>query len=264
MSITSFIGLFLGSFVFLYSLKLATPNNPITIFMDYPSAFIVLGGTFTSAAISYKISHMFMLFKIFIKHVAGAYKVNYAEVIAEIMKIGDAYRRGESLESHINKVNDFFMKEALELINDGILEGEHLTRILTDRANNMNYMHLEDAGKIKYLAQYPPAMGALGTTIGMIVLLANLGGEDAMKMIGPAMGFCLITTMYGSAISNLFVIPVSENLIEASKIGHVKNLIIIEGVKHILSKSNPVIVAEELNSYLPPRERLDWKEIIGK
>ncbi len=262
MSITSLIGLSLSLVVFYFGLVLASPN--IGIFLDYPSAFIVFGGTFASAAISYKISHMVTLFKIFLRHVTGGYKVDYAGVIAEIMKIGDAYRRGESLEAHINKVSDHFLKEALELINDGILESEHLIRILTDRANNMNYMHLEDATKIKTLAQYPPAFGALGTTIGMIVLLANLGGEDAIKMVGPAMGICLITTLYGSATANMLIVPVAENLIEASKVGHVKNLIIIEGIKHLLNKSNPIVVAEELNSYLPPSARLDWKEIIGK
>lgn len=264
MSITSIIGLVLSLVVFYFGLKMSSPNNGLGIFIDYPSLFIVFGGSFGAIAVSYKINQIFTLAKIFLRHIAGGGKVDYAAMIAEIMKIGDAYRRGESLETHINKVHDFFLKESLELINDGILEPDHVVRILTDRANNMNYMHMEDAVKVKTMAQFPPAFGAIGTTIGMIVLLANLGGEDAIKMVGPAMGICLITTLYGGAMANMIVIPVAENLIEASKMVHVKNLIIIEGIKHLLSKSNPVIVAEELNSFLPPRQRLDWKEVIGK
>jgi chemotaxis protein MotA len=102
----------------------------------------------------------------------------------------------------------------------------------------------------------------MGTTIGMIVLLANLGGADAMKMIGPAMGVCLITTLYGVVVANLVVIPIGENLIESAKDIHQKNQIILEGVKHIIAKSNPVVVAEELNSFLLPGDRLDWKEVV--
>lgn len=248
--------------VFFLGLKMS--SDRIDIFIDYPSLFIVLGGSFGAIAVCYQITRIFTLFKIFLRHITGANKVDYSEMIADIMKIGDAYRRGESLEGHINKVRDYFLKEALEIVNDGILEPDHITRLLSDRANNMNYMHMEDATKIKTMAQFPPAFGAIGTTIGMIVLLANLGGEDAMKMIGPAMSVALITTLYGGVCSNMVIIPIAENLIEASKQNHIKNLIIIEGIKHLLNKANPVIVAEELNSFLPPSQRLDWKEIIGK
>ena len=56
---------------------------------------------------------------------------------------------------------------------------------------------------------------------------------------------------------------VSENLVHVAKKKHLKNLIIVEGIRHLLDKVNPVIVAEELNSFLPPEERLNWKEVIG-
>jgi len=179
------------------------------------------------------------------------------------MKVSDGYRKGEPLENHIQKVKDPFFKEALELINDGVLENDHLLRILDDRVNNLNYLRQEDAQKIKTLGQFPPAFGMMGTTIGMIVLLANLGGEDAIKKIGPAMGICLITTLYGVIIANLGFIPISENLIQLSKKNNLKNIIIVEGVRLLLDKVNPVILAEELNSYLAPSERLNWKEVIG-
>jgi len=97
----------------------------------------------------------------------------------------------------------------------------------------------------------------------MIVLLANLGGEDAIKKIGPAMGICLITTLYGVILANLGFIPVAENLLHVAKKKHLKNIIVLEGVKLLLEKVNPVIGAEELNSFLPPKDRLNWKKIIG-
>jgi chemotaxis protein MotA len=262
MNIASIIGLVLATVVLWGGLRLSTPD--MKLFVDYPSLFIVIGGTFAATAITFQINKIFMLFRIFLKHIFSGSNVDYASLIAEIMKIGDAYRRGESLEAHIGKASDPFLKESLSLVNDGILEKEHLVRILEDRAANMNYLRAEDASKIKVLGQFPPAFGMMGTTIGMIVLLANLGGEDALKTIGPAMGVCLITTLYGVVIANLGFIPIAENLSQATKQSHLKNLIIIEGIKHLLNKANPVVVAEELNSFLPPGSRLDWKEVIGK
>ncbi len=260
MNIFSIIGLLLGGVVFFIGLRLASEN--MMMFVDYPSMFIVLGGTFAATAICFQLDRITVLFKIFLGHILGGKKINYAKLIANIMQIGESYRNGEGMDSLSGKADDPFLKEALELIGEGFLESKHLIRLLEDRMDNMNKMRMGDAGKIRTLSQFPPAFGMMGTTIGMIVLLANLGGEDAMKMIGPAMGVCLITTLYGVVVANLVVIPIGENLIESAKDIHQKNQIILEGVKHIMAKSNPVVVAEELNSFLLPSERLDWKEVV--
>lgn len=257
----SIFGLIIAVTVVLVGMRLTSDN--MGVFFDWSSLFIVLGGTFAATAITFRIDKIVQIFKIFITHITRQDNFNYSDQIAEIMKVCDGYRKGESLDSHIQKVKDPFFREALELINDGVLEEDHLIRILEDRINNLNYLRHEDANKIKTLGQFPPAFGMMGTTIGMIVLLANLGGEDAIKKIGPAMGVCLITTLYGVIIANLGFIPVAENLSHLSKRNHLKNLIILEGVKLLLQKVNPVILAEELNSFLSPDERLNWKEIIG-
>jgi chemotaxis protein MotA len=96
------------------------------------------------------------------------------------------------------------------------------------------------------------------------VLLGNLGGEDAMKKMGPAMAVCLITTLYGSVLSNMLFIPVSENLIESTRESFMKNKLIIEGVSLLMDKANPILIIEKLNSYLNPSDRLDWKKVIKK
>ena len=131
------------------------------------------------------------------------------------------------------------------------------------RSENLYKNYNEETQKFQSMGKYPPAFGMMGTTIGMIVLLANLGGKDAMKMIGPAMGVCLITTLYGVIVANLAFIPISEFLDDSTKELYAKNEIIIEGMELMLNKTNPVVIAETLNSFLIPSERLDWKEIVG-
>ena len=181
-----------------------------------------------------------------------------------MIRIGDAYRKGTPLDGLAAKASDPFLKEALLMVADGILSSERISKILDDRASNQDVERKEEAGKLKVVAKFAPAFGMLGTTIGMVVLLANLGGPDSLKMIGPAMGVCLITTLYGCAIANVAFLPVAENLILHSKSLYLKDLIVIEGIKLIMEKQNPVILAEELNSFLPPQNRLNWKDIVGK
>jgi chemotaxis protein MotA len=260
MNIFSIIGFAIAIGVLVGGLRLASEN--MGIFLDYPSLFIVLGGTFAATAISFQLDRISLIFKIFLSHILGGRKINYKNIIKNIAVVSEGYRNGESAEQLVSKAEDPFLKEAVQLIADGVLENEKILKILGDRVDNMNFKRSEDAKKIKVLGRFPPAFGMMGTTIGMIVLLANLGGEDALLMIGPAMGVCLITTLYGVVVANLVFVPISENLIESCKETHVKNLIVLEGIKHILVKSNPVLLTEELNSFLLPSERMDWREVV--
>lgn len=262
MNILSLVALFLAAVVFVAGLRLSTPD--LKMFWDVPSVFIVVGGTLTSTAIAYRLDKIVHLFKTFFKIIFIKNVSENSKIISEMIKIGDAYRKGTSLEILAAKVNDTFLKEALIMVADGILTQERIMKILEDRANNLDVDRKEEAAKLKVIAKFCPAFGMLGTTIGMVVLLANLGGPDSLKMIGPAMGVCLITTLYGCALANIMFLPVAENLILHSKNLYLKDLIVIEGAKLIMDKENPVVLAEELNSFLPPESRINWKDIVGK
>ena len=262
MNIYSVVALVLSFLVLFVGLKLSTDD--LKMFWDVPSIFIVVGGTIAALALSFQLNRLWTLIKIFLNRVVMGNKVDYKSIITELMKIADAYSKGTKFETLINSSKDPFMKDALILADDDIMDHEELVELLDERANNIFYSYSEDANKVKAAAKYPPAFGMMGTTIGMIVLLGNLGGADALKKMGPAMAVCLITTLYGCIISNMAIMPIGENLIDSAKETYLKNKIIVEGMKLILKKTNQVVLAEKLNSYLPPGDRLDWKKVLGK
>jgi len=252
----------MGAAVLVMGMYLASPN--LAMFVDYPSMFIVFGGSFTACAISFQMNRMLSLVKIFLLKMLKGQKYDMQKTVIELMQLSDAYRKGESLSGLKDKTKDFFLKDALQLLDDGIFTPEEAIELIEERNGSILYNYMDDANKIKTVGKYPPAFGMIGTTIGMVVLLANLGGEDAMKMIGPAMGVCLITTLYGAAASNMFLLPIADNLTEGAKEVNLKNKIIVQGVKLLITKSNPIVMAEKLNTYLRPGDRVDWKEIVGK
>ncbi len=84
-----------------------------------------------------------------------------------------------------------------------------------------------------------PAFGMLGTLIGLIQMLAS-NFSDA-STIASGMGKALITTFYGSLMSNLFCNPVAANLQRKSALE----------VKEV----NPRIVEEKLITYLDPKRK---------
>lgn len=234
------------------------------LFGDLPAIFLVLGGTLATAALTVQINRVGVLIKVFFQRLIKSNRTNYKEVIKEIMIISEAYRTGESLGNQIPNVKDHFLKESLQLIEDNILKGDELIDVLEERIENTFSIHSEEANRFKNLGKYPPAFGLMGTVLGMISLLSGLGGADAMKKIGPAMGGLLVATFYGIVVANVFVLPIGDSLSDGAKEQNLKNKIIAEGVKLILQKTNPIIVAEKLNSFLLPSDRLDWKSVIGQ
>ncbi len=176
------------------------------------------------------------------------------------MQIAEAYRTNSpNLDKLINESSDPFMKEAMMALVDEVLEPKKLIRVLHSRVNTMYERYSEDAKMFASCGKYPPAMGLMGAVTGMILLLGSLGQPGAEKHVGPHMSVALVATLYGIAVANLFIIPIGEHLQEIAKRLKLKNTIIVEGVRFIQQKQNPVVLAEELNSYLLPAERLDWK-----
>lgn len=262
MNFYSIIGFTLAIGVLGGGLFLST--NDVTMFYDPVSGFIVLGGTLAAVSISFPLTQVFKLCKVFLQRVLRGRQVNYKATIANILQVSEKMRTGTPIEKLKEMSNYPFFTECLEMLEDGIMDVDTLQDILGDRIENMYQIYMQDTNKFKAMGKYPPAFGMMGTTIGMVVLLANLGGADAMKTIGPAMGVCLITTLYGVIVANLIIIPIGENLEDSTKEIYLQNKIILEGFRLMLLKTSPVVLTEQLNSFLLPSDRLDWKEVLDK
>lgn len=258
MNIHSLVGFLLAFIVF--GAGIATSTDHYSHFWDWPALLIVLGGTFAAMATAFQIDRVFVMLKIFFERVILGKRTNHQETIREILNISEGHRKGESLEQYIGKTKDHFLKEVLTLVNENIIEGEELFEVLDSRVENLNYIYMEEANRFKAAGKYPPAFGLMGTTIGMIVLMSNLGGADALKKVGPAMSICLAATLYGVAIANFIIIPIGENVVDSSRETYVKNKIIVEGIRLMLNKTNPIVLSEKLNSFLTPGKRLNWKK----
>jgi chemotaxis protein MotA len=260
MNFYSILGFVLAILVVGIGFRLST-DNPI-MFLDYPSLFFVIGGTLAATSITFPLNEIVTLFKIFVRRIFFHKKYNYTELIKDIVDISESNRKGENFEDHLDKYRDHFLNEGLKIFSDSPLGHEHSLIMLQKRCTNLFSHHMEEAKKIQTLGKFPPAFGMMGTTVGMVVLLSNLASKDAIKMVGPAMAICLITTLYGLIFANLIVIPAAENLISQTKEVYLKNRMIVEGFNLITQKTNPIVLVEELNNFLSPGDRVDWKEVI--
>jgi chemotaxis protein MotA len=233
-------------------------------FLDLHGAVIVFGGTVAATAISFELKRTFLMAKVFWGRTVKSKAVDFNKLILVLMKIADSHRNENSdLKNLVEASSDEFLKEGMGLLLDEVVEVEQLTSLLKKRNSTMFELYTADAVKFKAMGKYPPAMGLMGAVLGMIALLSGLGQPGAEKTIGPSMSIALVATLYGIALANLLIIPVGENLTAAAKEVQRKNNIIIEAIRLIAAKTNPIVLAEELNSFLLPKERIDWKKITS-
>lgn len=99
-----------------------------------------------------------------------------------------------------------------------------------------------------------PAMGMIGTLIGLVKLLKNL--ESNPGGIGDAMSVALLTTFYGALLANGLFIPWAQKLENHAKREERNSELIIEGVIFIQKGGNPRLLGDLLSSFLSPKANL--------
>jgi chemotaxis protein MotA len=230
--------------------------------LDLHAFVIVIAGSLACTAISFQLDRVWIMLKVFFMRVIRGKKADYKTTIMEAMIIAEAYRNKADKTKILAMCKDPFLKECLSMLLDEVVEPSSLRRMLTNRVNTMYSRYSSDAKMFQAMSKYPPAMGLMGAVLGMIALLGSLGKPGSEKGVGPAMSVALVATFYGIAFANLLILPISENLTEGSKELRIKNSMIVEAVMLIAKKTNPVLLVEELNSFLLPQERIDRKAVL--
>jgi chemotaxis protein MotA len=139
----------------------------------------------------------------------------------------------------------------VEFAVDGV-EPDAIRNILENELVFTEDRHKKGAEIFTVMGTFAPAMGMIGTLIGLVNMLMVM---DDPKSIGPAMAIALITTFYGSVLANLIFLPIAGKL-KVRRVDEVKyKQLIIEGITSIQFGDNPRVVDQKLNTYLSPKER---------
>ncbi|MES2964466.1 MAG: MotA/TolQ/ExbB proton channel family protein [Bdellovibrionota bacterium] len=231
-------------------------------FVNLEAALVVFGGTMAAAAISFQVDRLWIMFKVFFHRIIRGRKTDFVPLIREMMVLADLYRMNSpELPRVVQELKDPFLKEGMQALVEKFPEEQDLFRLLSTRAQTIAQRYHQEAVRMKAIAKFPPAFGLMGATLGMISLLETIGTREGQANIGPAMAVALVGTLYGIAFANMVLVPISEQLLDSAAEIHVKNRIIVEGLKHISSRKNPLLIAEELNSFLLASERIDRRSL---
>ncbi len=256
MNFSSFFGVIFGIGVMVAALREAQPGN-LSYFLDRHAILIVIGGTAAAASISFPLSKVISLTKVFVMRVLGRHRVDYHEVISQLLELNKKAGIGiTALADMLPHIRHDFLREAMALVSSGVLNEKEIRATLEQRLKTVQDRYMHEANMFRTIGRYPPAFGLLGTTLGMIAVLQKIGQPESQKLIGPAMSIGLIATLYGIGFTNLIFLPIAENLTERTIEEVALRRLIVEGAVMIKAQVNPIAMRESLNSFLLPKDRV--------
>ncbi|MBN2233007.1 MAG: MotA/TolQ/ExbB proton channel family protein [Deltaproteobacteria bacterium] len=240
----------LSAFILVFA-AIATGSG-FAIFMNLPSALIVLGGTMGATLINFPLREVFSILRV-VKNAFFADSFEPAEVIPELVALARKSRKSGILaleEASLNS-DDHFIRQGLTLLVDG-LDSAAIEDIMSIEIDNTRDRHQLGAEILTSMGNVAPAMGLIGTLIGLVQMLQTM---DDPSRIGPAMAVALLTTFYGAILANIFFLPLAGKLRRRSQQEIFAKGMVLEGVISIAKGENPRIMEHKLESYLPRAQR---------
>lgn len=235
-----------------FGLVIMALGRDALMFVDLPSLLIVVGGSVGALLVTYPLKSVLGVLGIIQKTFLSK-EEHPGEVVTRFVDYATQVRREGvlSLEPQLENITDDFLRKGLQLAVDG-LDPQLIEGILETELSYQEDRHLKGADVLQTLGTISPAMGMIGTVIGLILMLKQLNDPST---IGPAMAVALITTFYGAIMANLIFLPMAGKLRVRSREEMLIRAMTVEGIMCISRGENPRIIEEKLNSFLSPKDR---------
>jgi len=249
MDISTILGITFGFGLVISAMSM---GGGLAWFINAPSAMIVMGGTFGAVLINYPLSDVLGVVGV-ARKVVFQKEQKVEKVIGQLVDISKLSRREGilSLEKEMKHIHDPFLAKGIMMVIDGI-DPATLSKILYTELEYIEERHKLGAEIFTTMGNFAPAMGMVGTLIGLVKMLMMMEDPSA---IGPAMAVALITTFYGVILANLIFLPVAGKLKTRSGRELMVKELAINGIMSIQSGDNPRVLEQKLHSFISPGER---------
>lgn len=231
-------------------------GGSLKAFVDWPSVMIVVMGTLAVTAVSFTGPEFFGTLKVMGKSIFKR-EINPSVIAKQMIDIamlarGEGVLALQKIDRELRK--DSFLHRGILMIGDGNT-GEEITRIMGQEIDSLLARHQRAIGILRRASEVAPAMGLIGTLIGLVQMLSML---DDPNSIGPSMAVALITTFYGAMLGTIVFAPLAIKLEINSQAEALEKNLVLEGLSSIARQENPRRLEMVLNSSLPPAQRIKY------
>lgn len=225
-------------------------GGDISMFINVPSILIVFGGTLFVVLSQHTLGQFFGAGKIGGK--AFMFKIEAPDdLIQKIVEMADAARKGGFLALEEAEIENEFMQKGVDMLVDGH-DVEVVRDTLAKDITMTTERHDFGAKIYKGMGDVAPAMGMIGTLIGLVAMLSNM---DDPKAIGPAMAVALLTTLYGAFFANVICLPMAVKLNNRAEEEKLNQSLVLDGIVGIADGQNPRVIEGILKNYLAASKR---------
>ena len=245
MDIASIVGL-VGSIGVIIGAMIA--GGGLMPFVDVPSILIVFGETamtvLYNAPMSVFLGHFGAMAKAFMPPVK-----KQDELIERMVELSGIARKDGMMALGGQEVPDKFFQKGLQMLVDGADEAKLVSQ-LNKEIKSMKKRHETNQNCVKAWIDLAPAMGMIGTLIGLVLMLGNMADP---KAIGPAMAVALLTTMYGAIIANILFMPILNKLEGYTEYEVVYREMVVTGLRNIARGESPRNIQDQMVANLAPK-----------
>lgn len=210
------------------------------------AAIIVLGGTLGATMVTSPMSSLFSA-------AAGFKKILFEDVVSteaaidQIVAYATKARKSSliSLEEDLEAVEDPFLKKMLTLAVDGTDLQELRKMVELDLTQAERHGEVQ-AKVFEAAGGYAPTIGIIGAVMGLIQVMKHLENIDE---VGKGIAIAFVATVYGVAVSNLFLLPAANKLRAREQKDMQLKELFLEGVSAILEGMNPKLIRTKLEAF---------------
>ena len=225
------------------------------IFLSFASILIVVGGIISATMINFSFENI----KISFTTIIGMVSAKDVDLRTDMELLGLFSRRVRNegmlaLDQDIPYIESTFLKNGLQLAVDGFSK-ESLERILEDEIRSSERQVDISVKVMEAMAEYAPAFGMIGTVIGMVLMLQNITDPDSLA---AGLAVALLTTLYGTVLSNMFFGPLAGKLGYLSELDITRKQLFKTGIISIVEGENPRIMEKKMLIFLDPKSRAEY------
>lgn len=232
-----------------------TLGDSVRSFLDFPSVLIVLLGTFAVTLVSFSAGEVFAVVPLLLRTLFPPVR-NTQRACERALSLAEIARRNGVLAlDHVlpQLSGEPFLQRAVAMVVDGGAP-ERVEAVLTTEIEATSERLTRAVNVLRRAAEVAPAMGLIGTLVGLVQMLANLKDPSA---IGPAMAVALLTTFYGAVLAYMVLAPVAAKVDRNAADERQIQQIYMVAASSIARQENPRQLETLLNTILPPSQRLD-------
>ncbi len=244
MIITTYLGIFLAFLSVIVAIFLEGAH--IGAFFKLSAIILILGGTIGATIASFSILQLKAMLSVVEKIIKPNSDLDFIELFVKLLE--KTRRDGLlSLEDEIEEIDNDLAQKGLRLIVDGT-DPSTVEDILFEWSEQKQEVEMNSSKILETAGGFCPTIGIIGTVMGLVHVLENLGAGTAA--LGEGIATAFIATFYGIGFANLVFLPIANKVKAYSKTEHERRQAVIRGLLSIQAGDNKRIMLERMSPFM--------------